>query len=477
MYQNELDWAKLSPNEQLYKLMRYDSDPVFFCEDEYGLGVPLWESQKDIITKFYGPGINELVLAAGMGGSKTTTLCFLACIELKSLLTVDWTKKLELLPHSPLFVTLASISEKQALDAVWNTLTPLVVNCPLFRFYGVEVLSDLIRFSRKPTVFLRLVSASSDTSVGRRNKFVGIDEVGKFEQTAGPRGGWQVYHSLKGGTKTFKQDGRMAVVGSPKNPKDVLMTLLRKAQDTEHMVGLKFATWEMNPHHTKEDFAEEFEIDARAALCNYGADPQAGEDIYFSNMDIFDFNGPNFLEMLQEHLDFEHPAFDYTLAGDPAPVNLSKFGLALGHKEEEKYIVDGAIAIGSEREINPLDIQKLILQIAEKFSLRSAVFDTYHFTETLEMLRAQGTMVENHIVSKLDYDNFKRHVYQDRVTLPKSRILQEEIATLTTTGQKIVCPRKGSKDVSDAVVNLVRKLSETQTISHVPGLFNIVEVF
>lgn len=469
-----MEWSDLDLNTQTYKLIKYEEDPIYFCEDSYGLGIKLWDSQKDIIQKFYQPNINELVLVAGMGGSKTSLLAFLACIALKSLLIVDWPKRLNILPHSPLFVTIASVSEKQALDAVWNSLTPLVRNSPFFRYYGAEIFADSIHFKRKPNIHLRLVSASSDTAVGRRNLFVGIDEMAKFEQTSGPRGGWQVYNSLKGSIKTFKQHGRMAVVGSPKHPTDVLETLFRIAQRTPNMLAIRMATWEMNPNIKKEDLAVEFEIDPRAAACNFGAQPFSGTDLYFPDMDIFHWHERNVLEELQEHLDVDHPPYDYVLAGDPA-LKHDRFGLALGHKEEEKIIIDGAMAIGAEKEINPLEVQKFILEISDKFMLSHAVFDTWYYPETHEMLRAQGAQIENHVVTKQDYDNFKRLVYQGKVSLPRSALLKEELATLITTGHKVDHPRRGSKDIADAVVNCVRILSATYKDTRLP--FNVVAVF
>lgn len=471
---SELSWSELSPKQQMYKLLLFEQDPIAFCADKYGLGIELWPTQSKIITDYYKPGINELILVAGMGGSKTSILCFLACIELKSLLIVDWTKRLDIFPHSPLFVTLASISEKQALDALWNCLTPLIQNSPLFRFYEAEIFADSIHFKRKPNVHLRLVSASSDTAVGRRNKFVGIDEMAKFEQTAGPRGGWQVYFSLKASIKTFKENGRMAVVGSPKHPSDVLMTLHKMAERQPTMLPVKLATWEMNPKITREDLKSEFDIDARAAMCNFGAEPFAGSDLYFPDTDIFEWHDNNLLEVMAQNIDFEHPPYDYVLAGDPAPVHLSKFGFALGHREEDKIIIDGATALSAELELSPLDIQKFILKIADKFALREATFDTWTFVETWEMLRAQGIQLENHIVNKQDYDNFKRLVYQGKVVLPKSSILNEELSTLITTGQKVDHPRRGSKDVADAVINCVRRLS-TVTTPQLP--FNVAVVF
>lgn len=454
--------------------MKYEQDPVFFCTDEYGLGVELWDSEVRVLRGFYSPGIQELVLIIGMGGGKTTFLGFLACIELKTLLVQDWISKLNLLPESPLFVTIASISQNQAMDAIWNCITPRLRNSPFFQFYGPDIRTDIVKFHQKPNIFLRLVSASSATSVGRRNKFVGIDEVGKFQRTSGPRGGWQVYNSLKAGTKTFKAGGKTAVVGSPTNPNDVIMSLHRIALKNPTMFTEKMATWEFNPNSRREDFNSEFEIDPRAAMCNYGADPHAGSDLYFPNPDIFKWNNINMLEMVQEGVEFQRPPFDYVLAGDPAPVNLDKFGLALGHREGDIIHVDGAIAIGAEREINPLDVQRFILQVTDKFMVNQATFDTWTFIETLELLRSRGTTVENHVVNKEDYDNFKRLVYLNKVILPENRTLRREISSIITTGKRVKPAKQSSKDVLDAVVACVRKLN-IQTTLRVP--FNIVKVY
>lgn len=461
-----MEWSDLPAREQLYRILKYEQDPVFFVEDDYGLSIKLWPKQKYIIDTFYRYNKQFLVLVAGMGASKTTILAVMACIELKSLLVKDWTKILGIFPHSPLFVTLASISEKQAMDAVWNQISPLIKNSPFFRYYGCDVQSDLIKFSKRPNVFLRLVSASSDTAVGRRSKFVGIDEMAKFEQTAGPRGGWQVFNSLVGSTKTFKEHGHVAVVGSPKHPTDILMTLYRQALEQRYtMLGVKLATWELNPNFKKEDFGTQFTIDPLAALRDYAADPQQTSDLYFPNQEIFVYSDKNVLEELRDGLKVDHPPYDYVLAGDPA-YRHDAFGLALGHQEGDTIVIDGALGIKPSEtpEVNPMEISRFIDKISDEFMIRKATFDTWYFTETIDRLRAKGIIVENHAVTKADYDNFKRLVYQGKVILPPSRQLELEIKTLITTGNKVDHPRKGSKDVIDAVVNCTRCLSEQRKV-------------
>jgi hypothetical protein len=288
----------------------------------------------------------------------------------------------------------------------------------------------------------------------------GIDEMAKFETTEGPRGGWQVRNALKASTKNFGIYGRMCEIGSPKNPTDPLMTLYKLAKKSPTMLAIRLASWEMNPLVTKDSYKEEFAIDYRAAMANYSADPQSGESLYFGNLDIFKWSeSGNLLDIMYNDLPpSQHEPFDYVLAGDPS-LKHDHFGLALGHAEGDKYIIDGAIAIGAEREINPVEVSKFILKVADVYYLKEFTTDTWYYAETGELLRQQGTVVSNHIVTKEDYDNFKKLVYLNKIVLPESKILREEISSIISTGAKIDHPRKGSKDVLDAVVNCIRILS------------------
>jgi len=460
-------WEDLSFEEQTYKLLKAEADKVFFCTDPYFLGEKLWPVQKEVIADFYKEDrYTESILVWGMRSSKTYMLSLFTCIELGELLLKDWRKICGLAPYSPIFVTIVAVGEKQAQDTVWAQAKPKIMNSPFFRHFGAKALSDTIFFKQRPNIILRCLSASSATVAGRTNKAVCIDEMSKFQETEGPRGAWKVYYTLKHSTKTFKKHGHTFIAGSPIHPTDILMTLYRRGLRRDDVYTSYKATWEVNPNFTKEDFATEFSADPLAALRDFGVEPQAGEDVFFRNPAIirYETEKPNLLEMLYDffctskEVKLELPPYDYVLAGDPAPKH-NAFGFALGHTEGDYVIVDGALKVLPEREIDPVSIRDFLLLIADTVPVRYAYFDTWTYPEALYMLKQKGVTVVNHIVKKEDYVYFKKLCYEKRVVLPNYEPLKVELESLLTKGTKIECPRSGSKDIADAVVNCIYGLT------------------
>lgn len=474
---SELNWGDLSLQQRAYKLLKCEKEPSYFLKDPYFLGLEPWPAQEKLYNDFYLGGYQNLVFVGGFESSKSTMAGFFGLYELKDILAVDWRRKLNLLPESQLFVTLCSISLEQAKDAIWPLTVAKLMRSPFFQYYQPEELSDMVVFKRAPNTKLRLLSSYSATAVGRRNKAVCIDEMARFVQTRGPKGGWPVYNALRGSTQTFGIHGRMYVVGSPLEPTDILMQLHNKGLHDPRTLSIKVATWEFNPHKTRSDYDAEFLRDPLAAGRDFGAEPELMEASYYRNKDIiqFDTSRRNVLAMIYDGLKPKPESGFYVLTGDPA-IKYDAFGICLAYRSGDTFIADGLFRFKptGKAEINPTEVKKFLLKVVDLIPVRRYITDSWSYPELLQALRQKGISIKIHIVKKEDYDKFKNAQYEHKVILPYYEPLDLELRNLTTTGMKVDHPRGGSKDVADAAVNAYVDMMETQMKKPSLGLIEIL---
>ena len=422
--------------------LRWSLDPVAFTRD--ALGVKLFPVQALIMKRFYAEDKQELVLVAGRRSGKSFLLTCFALYETFRFLESDLRYKYGLARGSPVFGLLAAAKEEQAMDVLFTPLVEMLNASPYFRQHDYKVRKGMVHFKDAGFV-VRAVSSSARTEVGRTALFVGIDEVASLEHLTSQRAGWQFIHALCRSTATFGHDGHRFLVGSPYKPDDILMQLYNSGRSQPHVLACKYATWEMNPHITFESLRPELERDPLTFWRDFGAQPTASVELYFRDSSLLD-NCPrctNVLELIYDNLRVEPRSTYYVLAGDPA-IRHDAFGLAIGHKEGDEFIID----------------------VASVLPVRLAVFDTWHFALTQDMLRHKGIRVVNHVVKRQDYDALKELLHLGKITLPDYPQLFQELSQLMVLPSgKISEPRGGHKDVADAVCNVIWGLKQRRAYS------------
>ncbi len=454
--------------KEMALIMKASVDPVFFAEHPFFLGLTtLFPKQKEALRLFYEGNYRELIMLIGRRSGKTFLTSIFALYEAFLLLILDDpAAHFGLAPGSKIFIMAVAASEKQAQDTIYTEILNRYSRSPFFKRIPGKQYSLEIRFPEK-NVIVFCGTSSSASMVGRAVKLLIIDEIDRFEETTSKRGAWKVYNALSSSTMTFGHEGRRIVISSPVHADSIMMQLIARAEQYDDMLPLRYATWEFNPNipFDHPDMVREREKDPINFWTEYGAKPSAVTEHYFGNREILkiDDGVPNLLEMHFNGVLKSVPAKTYVFTGDPA-LKHDAFGIALGHIELDEYYIDGLWRFKSEKgaELNPLDVRDKILGIADTFHPLYAVFDTWGFPETQEEIRRKGIPIETHIVKKEEYDRVKELFYQGKLHVCNYPLVIDELKNLRLyRGKRVDHPPGGSKDVADALANLVWALEET----------------
>ena len=91
-------------------------------------------------------------------------------------------------------------------------------------------------------------------------------------------------------------------------------------------------------------------------------------------------------------------------------------------------------------------------------------FDRWQSFDIQQELKAVGIKTDTLSVAKKHYEDLAMLIYEERVAMPHIDILLEEMSELRiVSDKKVDHPRKGSKDLSDAVTGAVYN-----AIAHTP---------
>jgi len=461
---------------QALKILKASTDPVFFAEDEFFLGQELYPKQAEVLREFYKDDYDELIVIAGFKSGKTFLASIFGCYEaFKLLIFDDPAKHYGLAPGSKIFIVGVAVSEDQARDTIFAQIASKVMASPFFRRHKPKIYKTEIRFDKG--VVILCGTSSSASMVGRTVKCIIFDELARFEQSVSKRGAFMVYSSLSKQTAVFGKEGKKIVISSPLHASDIVMQLYERSKQLPNVLSFKYPTWEMNPNISFEDLRDELEKDPLSFWRDFGAEPTAAVSPYFGNLDIIpDETIPNVLSMLAEGLEVRPVSTNYILTGDPA-LRHDSFGLALGHREGDKFVVDGLYRFTptKKHEIDPLEVKEFIKTVIRTLPVTACVFDTWNFPEAQEEIRRMGIPVHNHIVRKQDYDHLKNQFYQGKVILCNYPLVRQELSQLQLlSGTKVTEPKGGSKDVADALCNLIWALTHLKPLRSSTNLVEVI---
>jgi hypothetical protein len=102
------------------------------------------------------------------------------------------------------------------------------------------------------------------------------------------------------------------------------------------------------------------------------------------------------------------------------------------------------------------DVKNYILELrARGFNIRKVTFDRWNSFDIMNELKGQGMNSETLSVAKKHYEDMAMIIAEERVIGPAIKILTEELLQLRIIRDKVDHPRKGSKDLSDAVCGAI----------------------
>lgn len=243
--------------------------------------------------------------------------------------------------------------------------------------------------------------------------------------------------------------------------------------------ALRRPSWEVNPNTNIDDpaFVKAFQKNKGDALGRFACMPSNLTDGFFKNKAAIeqtfilqngvDDNGI-FLDKFKPERDTE-----YYLHVDLAQKH-DHCAVAMGHVEKWIEVEIGAVDYKeihpvvlidavrywtptSEKSVDFADVRNYIISLRRRgFDIKLVTFDRWNSHDTMNILeREHGINTDTLSVAKKHYDDFLSTMYDGRLLGPKIDLLIEELGELREVKGKVDHPRKGSKDLSDAVCGAI----------------------
>ncbi len=240
--------------------------------------------------------------------------------------------------------------------------------------------------------------------------------------------------------------------------------------------ALKRPTWEVNPTRVIEEFKVAFWTDPADARMRFLCQPTISSDAFFRNKEKIQnaMTVRNPLDASRRIEEGWKPQEDkiYFVHADLAQ-RVDKCAVAVAHVEKwvqvevmNQYtqivplVVVDMIAWWEPSKHGPVnlsDVKNWIVNLRRMgVNLGLVTFDRWNSFDIQQELREVGIKSETLSVAKKHYEDLAMLVYEDRVALPHIEVLLQELIELKVVNDKKVDhPRKGSKDLSDAMCGAV----------------------
>jgi hypothetical protein len=485
---------------------------------------------------------NEMVGVVGMHGGKSVLVACMSAAILHELICVENLQdKLGLVKSQEIDGAFVAASGEQASETIYGHFRGFYDNSPWFQDYRKKLMDleitdpdlrrgDLYWETEKSILFkekrirIKSLTSNSGSIAGKTRIFAVIDEISRMDAGESRRSATEVYRVLKRSLITIKSsverrrqngdyqipDARMFCISSPIFEDDKAMQLLKIAEKNHKMFSFHRTTWEFNPDITKEDLAEEFATDPIGAERDYAANPPGAENPFVTNPTIIeicvDKNRVNtvstredFFEEELEGYKFKYVKpiilnvayknlFDYVIHCDPGHKGDS-FGLAIGHREGEKVLIDGAIECrpipkNNRQGLDPREVYfpamtDLILDLSKKLSIRYVSYDRWNSTEQIQRLRKGKILAFQKNINREDHMRFLSTMVNRSIGFPnrENEFLDPSIARsmpcskalwelkkLNDNGQKVDHPVGGSSDMVQCYVGVHRLLLHAEEV-------------
>ena len=252
--------------------------------------------------------------------------------------------------------------------------------------------------------------------------------------------------------------------------------------------AIKRPTWEANPTRKIDDFKIAFMTDYADAMQRFACMPSFVSDAFFKQKDKLEkamcLHNP-----IDSYKRVE-PSFEpkdgvrYFLHADLAQKH-DKCAIAISHVDKwveirtfndhtqiHPFVIVDAIVWWEPRKEGPVNLSEVKNWIVDfrrqGFQIGLVTFDRWQSFDIQQELKSVGIKTDTLSVGKKHYEDLAMLVYEDRVLMPHNDILLEEMSQLRiVSDKKVDHPRKGSKDLSDAVTGAVYN-----AIAHTPRNLN-----
>jgi len=240
--------------------------------------------------------------------------------------------------------------------------------------------------------------------------------------------------------------------------------------------ALKRPTWEVNPTKKITDFTVAFHKNAPDALGRFACMPSDAVDAFFKSREKIEkaFNQAGLaVDKFGRLEDWFKPDLekDYFIHVDLAQKH-DHCAVAMGHvskwvdiKVTDTYSQPAPIVNidavrfwtpTPDKSVDFTEVKDYILSLRTRgFNIKTCTFDRWNSHDMMQQLKKYGINTEILSVSKKHYDDMAMVVLEERLSGPHIQLLIDELLQLRIMRDKVDHPRKGSKDLADAVCGAV----------------------
>lgn len=240
--------------------------------------------------------------------------------------------------------------------------------------------------------------------------------------------------------------------------------------------AIKRPTWEANPTRRIDDFKIAFMTDYADAMQRFACMPSFHSDAFFKNKEMLErsmrLRNPidSFKRIEQSWQPDENVR--YYLHADLAQKH-DKCAIAIAHVDRwvqvrtfndytqiHPFVIVDAVVWWEPRKEGPVNLSEVKDWIVnfrrQGFRIGMVTFDRWQSFDIQQELQSVGIKTDTVSVGKKHYEDLAMLFYEERVLMPHIDLLLEEMSELRIVNdRKVDHPRKGSKDLSDAVTGAV----------------------
>lgn len=248
--------------------------------------------------------------------------------------------------------------------------------------------------------------------------------------------------------------------------------------------ALKRPTWEVNPTRSIEDFKVAFYKNALDALGRFACMPPEMIDAFFKSREKVEkaFNNGGLavdkFGRLEEWFkpDPDKKYFihvDLAQKHDHCAVSMAHVDRWVNVRVTNEYSQPAPIVTVDavrywtptpDKSVDFTEVKDYILALKSRgFNIGICTFDRWNSHDMMQQLKAYGINTEILSVAKKHYDDMAMVVLEERLNGPHIPLLVDELLQLKIMRDKVDHPRKGSKDLADAVCgSIFNSISRTR---------------
>lgn len=257
--------------------------------------------------------------------------------------------------------------------------------------------------------------------------------------------------------------------------------------------ALKRPTWEVNPTKKIEDFKVDFYKNSLDALGRFACMPPEMVDAFFKSREKVEkaFSiahlGVDKFGRLEEWFKPEEDKkyfihVDLAQKHDHCAVSLAHVERWVNVKVTNEYSQPAPIVVVDavrywtptpDKSVDFTEVKDYILSLKTRgFDIGICTFDRWNSHDMMQQLKQYGINTEILSVAKKHYDDMAMIILEERLNGPHIDLLIDELLQLKIMRDKVDHPRKGSKDLADAVCgSIFNAISRTR-----PDINNQIDV-